>query len=87
MALKTSNLLTFFLVQAKQTNRKNILYRLYEGNIALIGNALAMDLSGWLIDQSDAQELNRITFEDQIRPDKFIKDECEEEWYLEDTPL
>ena len=54
----------------------------------MIGNALAMDLSGWLIDQSDAQEFESYWLEgSEYVPDKFIKDECEEEWYLEDDAI
>ena len=47
-----------------------------------------MDLSGWLIDQSDAQEFESYWLEgSDYVPDKFIKDECEEEWYLEDNTI
>ena len=47
-----------------------------------------MDLSGWLIDQSDAQEFESYWLEDSYSvPDKFSKFECEEEWYLEDDVI
>lgn len=79
----------FLLVQAKANEQGKIFYLdCGEGNITLIGNALAMDLSGWLIDQSDAQEFESYWLEDSYCvPDKFSKDECEEEWYLEDNTI
>lgn len=41
----------FLLVQAKANEQGKIFYiDCGEGNIALIGDTLAMDLSGWLID-------------------------------------
>ena len=47
-----------------------------------------MDLSGWLINQSDAQEFESYWLEDSYCvPDKFSKFECEEEWYLEDKAI
>ena len=79
----------FLLVQAKAKEQGKIFYiDCSEGNIELIGNALAMDLSGWLIDQSDAQEFESYWLEgsDYI-PDKFTKFECEEEWYLKDNTI
>lgn len=49
---------------------------------------LAMDLSGWLINQSDAQEFESYWLEGSAYiPDKFTKFECEEEWYLEDDTI
>ena len=79
----------FLLVQAKAKTQGKIFYLdCGEGNIALIGNALAMDLSGWLINKSDAQEFESYWLEgSKYVPDKFIKDECEEEWYLEDDAI
>ncbi len=79
----------FLLVQAKANKQGKIFYLdCGEGNIALIGNALAMDLSGWLIDRSDAQEFESYWLEgsDYI-PDKFTKFECEEEWYLKNNTI
>ena len=47
----------FLLVQVKANEQGKIFYLdCGECNIALIGNALAMDLSGWLVYQSDAQK-------------------------------
>ena len=79
----------FLLVQAKANEQEKIFYiDCGEGNIALIGNALAMDLSGWLIDQSDAQEFESYWLEgSKFVPDKLIKFECEEEWFLKDNTI
>ena len=79
----------FLLVQAKAKEQGKIFYiDCGEGNIALIGNALAMDLSGWLIEQSDAQEFESYWLEGPgYIPDKFTKFECEEEWYLKDDAI
>ncbi len=89
MALKTSNLLTFFLSSSKSKRTGKIFYiDCGEGNIALIDNMLAMDLSGWLIDQPDAQEFESFWLEGSAYiPDKFTKFECEEEWFLEDNAI
>ena len=47
-----------------------------------------MDLSGWLIDQPDAQEFESFWLEGSAYiPDKFTKFECEEEWFLEDNAI
>lgn len=79
----------FLLVQAKANEQGKIFYiDCGEGNIALIDNMLAMDLSGWLIDQPDAQEFESFWLEGSAYiPDKFTKFECEEEWYLEDNAI
>lgn len=81
--LSDAQFVNFFNRVQEEANKQGKVFFLDcgEGNMAEFDDMLAMDLSGWLVDFSEAKEFESFWLigSDYV-PEKFVKDECEEEW-------